>query len=276
MPVEAQGDASDVKYANYLAAVDDFRNVDLLEDIIAARAALRAALEARDAQLAVAEEDLERAVTAAQVTFGAGADQAQNFLDAAIAAANGNATLIAQTEARYEMLPARAENQRETAIATARDDFQTVTNGIDDTIDRLRGDLYGGAGRDTLDGGDGNDMLRGGWGGDNLRGGDGDDALYGGTGRDTLRDGAGEDLLSGGRGCDTFVLTADGESDTIADYNDRADTIALEGVTFADLTFTQAGDAVLIDAGAAGPVVVNAANGTLHVADLTASDFFFF
>ncbi len=62
--------------------------------------------------------------------------------------------------------------------------------------------LYGGGGKDSLDGYAGDDVLYGGSGKDTLDGGAGDDALYGGAGKDTLYGGAGDDYLSGGAGND--------------------------------------------------------------------------
>jgi Ca2+-binding RTX toxin-like protein len=66
-----------------------------------------------------------------------------------------------------------------------------------------------GSGRDTLNGGDGNDQLRGGSGRDVLNGENGDDTLDGGAGNDTLTGGNGRDLFIGGVGNDTLNFDAD-------------------------------------------------------------------
>ncbi len=64
---------------------------------------------------------------------------------------------------------------------------------------------------------------------DMILGGDGDETILGDQGADILSDGAGQDLLFGGAGADTFVLTADGAVDVIADFQlgiDRVDLSA--------------------------------------------------
>ena len=60
-------------------------------------------------------------------------------------------------------------------------------------------------GKDTLDGGAGDDLLFGMGGDDILRGGDGNDLLFGGSGNDYLDGGAGEDTIFGGSGNDIIV-----------------------------------------------------------------------
>jgi Ca2+-binding RTX toxin-like protein len=64
--------------------------------------------------------------------------------------------------------------------------------------------IRGGAGNDTLIGGDGNDCLIGGAGNDSLSGGRGADTLLGGGGNDSLDGGNGPDSLLGGAGNDTL------------------------------------------------------------------------
>ena len=98
--------------------------------------------------------------------------------------------------------------------------------------------LYGGDGDDILNGGqgfdlligdEGNDRLNGGSGFDDLYGGEGDDTLAGNSGNDTLDGGNGDDILRGGQGADTFVFTADSGNDTISDFSNNIDTIAIDG-----------------------------------------------
>lgn len=140
--------------------------------------------------------------------------------------------------------------------------------------DTLTGDenanvIMGYSGSDVLSGAGGNDTLYGYLnalpsvpinaadeidGADTLYGGAGNDALYGGAGDDTLDGGVGRDVLvgdgasgeiGGTNGSDTFVTRGgDGGStiataDVIMDFDDGTDQIALEGMTFNDLTLEQ-------------------------------------
>jgi Ca2+-binding RTX toxin-like protein len=61
---------------------------------------------------------------------------------------------------------------------------------------------------DTLQGGQGNDLLFGNGGDDTLQGGPGNDLLMGGAGDDRLTGGPNGDILSGGAGNDTFIFPA--------------------------------------------------------------------
>jgi len=65
-------------------------------------------------------------------------------------------------------------------------------------------------GNDTIDGGDGNDVIYGEDGDDTLTAGDGYDKLYGGEGDDTLYGGGENDELHGGNGADTIVVNSIG------------------------------------------------------------------
>lgn len=87
--------------------------------------------------------------------------------------------------------------------------FDTGPEGITATATLTGGPLSGTAGADILQGHDAND------------------SIAAGAGDDILRDGAGRDFLSGGAGADWFILTADGETDTITDFTLGTDTIDL-------------------------------------------------
>ncbi|HEC19859.1 MAG TPA: hypothetical protein ENI97_11020, partial [Gammaproteobacteria bacterium] len=63
----------------------------------------------------------------------------------------------------------------------------------------------GSGGNDSLDGGEGNDLLNGNYGDDTLIGGAGSDTLNGYYGNDTLDGGSGDDILDGYRGNDIFI-----------------------------------------------------------------------
>ena len=79
----------------------------------------------------------------------------------------------------------------------------------------------------TLTGGMDAATVTGGASGDMILGGDGDERIEGGAGADILSDGAGTDALYGGAGADLFVLTADGVTDTIGDFQLGTDRIDL-------------------------------------------------
>jgi serralysin len=88
-------------------------------------------------------------------------------------------------------------------------------------------DLSGRKGNDQLFGHDGSDTLYGGQGKDYLSGDAGNDILIGGRDNDRLYGGAGDDMLYGGGGADTFVFKGDGGFDTIADFLNGQDKIAI-------------------------------------------------
>ena len=126
-------------------------------------------------------------------------------------------------------------------------------NGGGDVIYGGRGNdtLYGYRHGDTLHGGAGDDDLRGGKRGDDLFGEAGADTLAGGWGADVINGGTGNDSLAGGGGSDVFAFDANFDFDVISDFRagdneiDVIDFSAL-GITFAELTVVQQGDATLI------------------------------
>ncbi|MCG6901700.1 MAG: Hint domain-containing protein [Rhodobacter sp.] len=98
----------------------------------------------------------------------------------------------------------------------AGDGNDIVNAGLgDDTID-------GGAGSDTIDAGVGDDSVLGGTGADSIDGGDGADTILGGAGADTIFGGAGDDSIDGEADAD-LIHGGDG-NDTIAG-GDGDDTI---------------------------------------------------
>jgi len=101
----------------------------------------------------------------------------------------------------------------------------TVASGTEAGISHFTYDLtnqgqtlIGGSAGETLVGTAGNDMILGA---------SGDDTVSGGAGDDVLIDGAGCDILIGGPGRDLFVFHADGEVDTIADFERGIDQLDL-------------------------------------------------
>ncbi|SEB04424.1 Hemolysin-type calcium-binding repeat-containing protein [Rubrimonas cliftonensis] len=172
------------------------------------------------------------------------------------------------------------------------DGNDTVKSGAgNDSIDGGAGDdvILSGDGNDTILGGDGNDTIKPGRGDDVMDGGAGDDILVafrgdemliGGAGNDTLLGnldddtligGAGDDRLQGGPGRDVFVFDAAewGHDRIVLDFLPQSDTLDFRGsgLALADLSITQAGDNVLIEAGDSSILVNSARFGPLNVAD---------
>ncbi|WP_332752374.1 calcium-binding protein [Hydrogenophaga sp.] len=102
--------------------------------------------------------------------------------------------------------------------ASAENDVLYGTTSAD-SIDAGDGDdiVIGLDGDDVLQGQSGSDILDGGEGDDVLHGGEGDDTLLGGWGADVLYGGAGRDLLQGGAGGDTYHFAPGDGHDTIED-----------------------------------------------------------
>ena len=86
--------------------------------------------------------------------------------------------------------------------------------------------IFGSQARDTISGHEGNDFLAGKKARDDLFGNDDNDTLIGGRGGDRLNGGVGDDNLVGGKGADVFILN--GGFDTIADFSNRDDTLAID------------------------------------------------
>ncbi len=116
-------------------------------------------------------------------------------------------------------------NVRAITATTSAGGIDVFVSGEGAGITRLRIDP--GALATPSTGTDGADMLVGSGLGDHLYGGAGNDSLSGGAGRDLLQDGAGADTLTGGTGVDVFVLSADGQVDTITDFEPGVDRIEL-------------------------------------------------
>jgi Ca2+-binding RTX toxin-like protein len=109
-----------------------------------------------------------------------------------------------------------------------------------DVLDGFKGNdkISGGNGDDEISGGLGRDILRGGNNDDDVFGGDGNDLVYGDAGIDRLYGNAGRDKFYGGTGNDQLISNADGvedtfvfarnyDLDTIINYEEGIDTLAL-------------------------------------------------
>ena len=111
-----------------------------------------------------------------------------------------------------------------TIVGTQGDDLLQGTPGRD-VICALAGDdvVRAGGGNDLIVAGPGNDLVLGGDGRDDLRGGKGADVLRGGADADRLDGGPGRDQLLGGAGAD--VILGGPDRDSIAAHDRRRDIV---------------------------------------------------
>jgi hypothetical protein len=118
--------------------------------------------------------------------------------------------------------------------------------------------------------------LTGTTGADMLSGGAGHDAITGGVGDDILIDGPGSDTLTGGAGADIFVLSADGDADTITDFTLGLDRIDLGAWPFLrslqQLFFTTTDDGLRITYGAETLTIRSADGRPIAPTDLNVTD----
>jgi serralysin len=136
--------------------------------------------------------------------------------------------------------------------------FDTGTAGVTVTATLAGGVLAGGVGRDIL------------------QGHNGDDLIDGGNGDDIIRDGLGSDTMTGGAGADVFILSQDGEVDTITDFTIGEDTIDLSLWPLlrdiSQLTISLRADGMEIHYGDEVLIVLSANGQTIDYRDLENSD----
>ena len=142
--------------------------------------------------------------------------------------------------ATMDELVSRAFAGRDTLIGSNGNDMLSGRNGSDR--------LFGRDGNDHLRGDKGHDRLLGQDGRDRLEGGSGHDILKGGAGADKLRGNAHDDTLTGGKGADRFIFDASDGRDTITDFGVGRDKIEFRAgrADFDDLRIRQTGDDVRI------------------------------
>ncbi|WP_333119228.1 DUF4347 domain-containing protein [Microcoleus sp. SVA1_B3] len=141
--------------------------------------------------------------------------------------------------------------------------FSVGANDQQDCVNGGDGDdlLYGNEGQDTINGDVGSDTLIGGKDSDLLNGGAGDDWLFGDLGDDTL---------SGGIGSDRFVLSADGGTDTVINFEVGVDKFVLTGgLSFQQLQLSPTPNGTLLQVAGTDRVLGNliGVNGAIGSSD---------
>ncbi|MEJ6484640.1 Ig-like domain-containing protein [Nostoc punctiforme UO1] len=130
--------------------------------------------------------------------------------------------------------------------------------------------IQGNEGDDYISAGNGKDTIFGLGGNDTLLGNNGADTIYGGAGNDLINGGSGADVLTGGTGRDKFVLTSSAGGDTITDFADGVDWLALSGgLSFGQLSITASSNNTLIKFGSETLATLTGVNSSL----ITAADF---
>ncbi len=152
----------------------------------------------------------------------------------------------------YTATPYRSSDHDPVIVGANLFSSITTQNGGNgkDTLNGTSGrdELNGGNGDDILNGGNGSDKLNGDNGNDTLTGGISSDILVGGNGDDLLNGGQGNDTLTGGSGSDRFLLAGGTGTDTITDFIDGNDLLALSGgLSFGQLTIAQGTGANIAD-----------------------------
>jgi len=141
-----------------------------------------------------------------------------------------------------------------------QNDDQIYGNLGEDTLYGGKDDdsMFGGQNDDAVYGNFADDQIYGNLGDDTLYGGQDDDALYGGNGQDHLHGNKGNDVLVGGINADRFYFVDLSGQDTISDFDDGLDVIAIASnvnasgiVSAADAlaAASQSSDDVIIDLG---------------------------
>lgn len=130
--------------------------------------------------------------------------------------------------------------------------------------------VIGSNGNDTIAGSGANNPLAGGGGNDSIFGGGGADQIFGDAGNDTLNGGGGNDQLTGGVGVDRFLFTSGGATDTVLDYVDGTDRIAVSGFGAAFDTAAEVRAAAFQNVGG---VQINLTGTTVLIAGLALANF---
>lgn len=144
-----------------------------------------------------------------KMLVGNGWTQGEDLFRGWLQGAQGDATLQGTLNAAGLIFSAAGVSGALSVTGTAASEVlvgQSQADGVRESLAGGDGNdvILGGGGVDALSGGTGDDILSGGDAADTLDGGAGNDDLYGGAGSDSLVGGQGDDLLSGDAGNDSL------------------------------------------------------------------------
>ncbi len=138
---------------------------------------------------------------------------------------NGATDAPAQVEASLPLVLMGGDPNDFDELGNSERDVINASNATSGNVNGNNVIMYGGAGDDIYNGGQGNDLFYGGSGDDKIHGQKDNDTLYGGSGSDIINGNGGDDTLIGGYGADTMAGGRDADTFTYLSMNDRDDTI---------------------------------------------------
>jgi len=141
-------------------------------------------------------------------------------------------------------------------------------NVIDPTAPPSDDSVNSGDGEDLLAGGSGNDTLDGSGGNDTVYGDAGNDLVYGGAGNDLLSGGTGLDQANGGSGSDSFLFARGDDTLRVEDFVSGEDVLMIAGLP-AGFSLADLRKFVSVDG---NDIVLSAGGDELRLVDISPSE----
>ncbi|CAH2574621.1 Serralysin C [Planktothrix rubescens] len=181
----------------------------------------------------------------------------------------------------YNLEPSQGAPEGATYKTDTFGTYTSFTTEIENLIGTAGQDeILGNRFNNSIQSGNGNDTVYGGKGGDILDGGVGSDTIYAGREADQINGGEGDDIISGDRdndtitgggGNDRFILAPGLGTDTITDFIQGSDELALSGgLTFAQLAIVPQAGGSAVQISGTGEIIAVLSGTTVA---LGASDF---